>query len=190
MRPRENRAERNGRKKGMRFPIRLAVRYQAGGESGWGEIVNIGSRSGLFAADRDLALGVAVELYIMWPVLLEQSVQLSLIASGTIIGIEPGKAEFAIAKYEFRTCVSGFFERSQPWRAPRRTPPFEGDLAGECAMPRAGVGPQVPPAHKARPRRKNEINDAHWESVFQAKFADHEYYSFRLLSRSSPRFDA
>lgn len=221
IRPRKNRGELYGRRQAIRFPIRLPVRYQAGGESGWGEIVNISSRRALFTTDRDLALDACVEMYIKWPVLLDNSVQLSLIASGTIVRIETGRAALAIEKYEFRTCVPSFFQRSQPWQMPGHAAPAqqspsesrmahlqvrhpgtsgaagrlecpERELTGECALlqrrpgRRAGVGREISNGSHGR---KGEINDARWERVFQEKFADPEYYSFRLLSHSSPTVD-
>jgi len=39
---------------------------------------------------------------------------------------------------------------------------------------------------KSSRQRVAEANNAHWERIFQEKFADPEYYSFRLLRHSSP----
>jgi hypothetical protein len=170
--------------------MKLSVRYQAGGESGWGKIVNISSKGALFTTDRALALHACVELYVRWPVLLHNSVQLRLIAAGTIIRVEPGRAALAIEKYEFRTCVPSFFQRSQPWQLPGRAAPApQSPIESRTLLQRhpaklAGIAGQM---SKNRRQRNVEENDARWERVFQEKFADPEYYSFRLLTQSSPR---
>lgn len=168
--PRSNCGEPDGGRPAIRFPIKLPVRCEAGGEFGWGEIVNIGSRGALFTTDRALALDASVELHIKWPVLLDKSVQLSLIASGPIIRIEPGRAELAIGRYEFRTCALSFFERSRPGR-------------------RAGRGAPAPRS-RSRSRiaslQKGKSDDARWERVFQEKFADTRMLQFETLNWLGP----
>jgi PilZ domain len=210
--------EPNGHRQAIRFPIKLSARYQAGVESGWGEIVNISSKGALFTTDRALALNACVEVYIKWPLLLHDSVQLSLIASGTVTRIEPGRAAFGIEKYEFRTCVPTFF---QPWWLPGRvvpapqtsseyqmshlqvrdlrTPGAAGWLEGrarrltsECTSPERRAGRQArieKEIPKNRHQRKGEDHNAHLERIFQERFADPEYYCFRLLPHSSPKVD-
>jgi len=221
MRPRKNCREPAGCRQAIRFPIKLPVRYRAGGEFGWGETVNISSRCVLFTTDRALALNAFVEVYIKWPVLLHNSVYLSLIASGTIILVEPGQVTLAIEKYEFRTCVPSFFQCSQSWQLPGRAAPAQQTpskfqmaplrvpyprtpdaddrlecpprkLMGECTLLQrrpsrwAGTRREI---SKNSHQRKVEANNAYWERVFQEKFADSEYYNFRLPPHSSPKFD-
>jgi len=169
-RPRANSGEPDETRRSIRFPIKLPVRFEDGGVFGQGEIVNIGSRVALFTTDRALALDACVELYVKWPVLLDNEVQLSLIASGTIIRIEPGRAEMAIGRYEFRTCAPSFFECSHPGRI------------AVCAAPA-----QQSPRESRMPSLQKRDDDARWERVFQEKFADPEYYSFRWLSHPSPK---
>jgi hypothetical protein len=201
----------------MRFPVRLPVRYQVGGEPGWGEIVNISTRVVLFTTDRSVTLNARVEVYIKWPSGLRNSAQLSLIASGTIIRVEPGTAALAIEKHEFRTCAPSFFQRSQPCElpvhaAPAQQSPSETQM-GHLQVPRPATsgaagrieGPrrehvdarallQRRPGRGAaigqeisKSRRKLEENNARWERIFQEKFVDPEYYSSRLLPHSSPK---
>jgi hypothetical protein len=50
--PRTNGGEPGEGHRAIRFPIKLPVRYEDGGEFGSGEIVNIGSRVALFTTDR------------------------------------------------------------------------------------------------------------------------------------------
>jgi hypothetical protein len=153
--------------------------------------VNISSRGALFTTDRDLALGAGVEVYIKWPVLLDHSVPLCLIASGNVVRSEPGQAVLAIERYEFRTSGPLFFQRSQP-----RHMPVRAELARQIPsdyrianLPTPLPLTRGPETSNTSQRRKAEINDARWERVFQEKFADPEYYSFRWLSHSSPSLD-
>lgn len=196
LRPRENICTPGGRRKAIRFSMRLPVRYQAGADSGCGEIVNIGRRGALFTTDQTVALNASVELYVKWPVLLDNKIQLSLIASGTIVRTETGRAAVAIEKYEFRTCVRSFFRLSQPRQVQHsedgagcRLERPQYKLAEERTSRKSRRAPRAAITHEISNdshRRKGEINDARWERVFQEKFADPEYYRFRLPSHSSP----
>jgi PilZ domain-containing protein len=188
IRPRKNCLEPCGRRRAIRFPLKLRVRYQDGGESGWGETVNIGSRGVLFKTDRALVLDARVEVYIQWPVLLDSSVRLSLIVWGTVIRVEPGRAALAMERHEFRTCARSFFQRSQPLEFPGVSPAQQVPSASTWRQGRprslAAVGDAT---NKNGQQRKDELNDARWERVFQEKFADPKYYSSRRLSQASPK---
>jgi hypothetical protein len=148
--------------------------------------VNISSRGALFTTECGLALDSCVEVYIKWPVLLDDSVQLSLIASGTIIRAEPGRATLDIERYEFRTCVPGFFERTQPWPLLDCAAPLftsERPLLERRPGRRPGREPVI---FKTSRQRKDEVNNARWDRIFEEKFADPEYYRTRFLPHSSP----
>ena len=84
------------------------VRFRIGREYRWGEILNLSSGGALFTCDRRVALAAPVELHIGWPVLLNESVHLSLIARGRIVRAEPGTAAIKFDRHEFRTCSSLF----------------------------------------------------------------------------------
>jgi hypothetical protein len=186
IRPRKYFRDPDGCRQAICFPIALPVRYQADGASGWGAIVNISSRGALFTTERALALDSCVEVYIKWPVLLHNSVQLSLIALGTIIRVEPGRAALEIERYEFRTCVPSFFENSQPCLLPDRAAPVrtpERTLPERRPARQAGGGHEI---SKTSQQRKDEVNNARWDRIFEEKFADPEYYRTRLLPHSSP----
>lgn len=119
--------------------------------------MNISSRSALFTTDLDLALDASFEVFIKGPVLLDNSVQLRLIASGRIIRIGPGQAVLAIEKHEFRTCGPSFFQSPQPWQMAARADPAQERPNKSC---RANL--QVPPPGKLGQKTSN----AHWEPVF------------------------
>ena len=94
------------RRKTIRFPLSLPLRCRVGKEHRWGEILNISSVGALFTTDRRLLLDTPVELYISWPVLLDEAVHLNLIARGRVVRNEPGRAALKFDRYEFRTCRS------------------------------------------------------------------------------------
>jgi hypothetical protein len=168
--PRTNGGEPGEGHRAIRFPIKLPVRYEDGGEFGSGEIVNIGSRVALFTTDRALALDACVELYVKWPVLLDNSVQLSLIASGPVIRVEPGRAEMAIGRYEFRTCALSFLEHSHP---------------GQLAV-RGASAQKSPRESRMVNLQKGDRDDARWERVFQERFADTRILQFETLNWLGP----
>jgi hypothetical protein len=191
-----NRREPDRRTQAIRFPIRLPVIYLAEEYSGAGEIVNISSRVALFTTDTALALDACVKVYIKWPVLLLSSVQLSLIASGRIVRIEPGRAALAIAKHEFRTCVPSFYQRSQQNPAATGVGGWlEGAQLGRVVrakLPQGRSGTRADLGQAIAGSRRGrgvEGSNERWERVFQEKFADPEYYNSRALRHSSPTAD-
>jgi hypothetical protein len=119
---------------------------------------------------------------------LHDSVQLNLIAFGTIKRIEPGRAEVAIGRYEFRSCDPAFFERPQPRQLPGRTAPGAGWL--EFPQPVVTGGRIGRAISKNRRRPEVEGDDARWERVFKQKFDVPEYYGSRWPAHSSPTVDS
>jgi len=190
---RKNCEEPDTCRQATRFPIELPVRYEAGGESGWGEILNISSRGALFTTDLGLCPNARVKVYIKWPVLLDNSVQLSLIVSGTIIRVEPGRAALAIENHEFRTGFPVLFQPSQSWRLPDRAPagqrsPSKPEMVNlQCAQPKIAAERTLLRKRPTTQQRKVEVSDERWDRVFQEKFAAPEYYSSRRLPHSSPK---
>jgi hypothetical protein len=189
--PRKNRRDPDGGRHAIRFPIKLPFNYQAGEDAGSGETVNFSSRGVLLRTDGALILRARIELYIKWPVLLDKSIGLRLIVSGIIVRVEQGRAAVAIESHEFRTCVG------PPLASCSETPRANS----HCEYPRPKLARQWTSASQ-RPgapagvdrgifanlqRRKNEPHEARWEQVFEEKFADPNYYNFRLPSQSSPK---
>jgi hypothetical protein len=95
------------RRLSMRFPIEQAVRYRLKGQRpaviGEGRTVNLSSRGVLFTTDRILVKGSAVQVEISWPILLDDSRPLKLIARGPIIWCDGAKAAMKIEGWEFHT---------------------------------------------------------------------------------------
>ena len=95
------------RRQSTRFPIEQDVRYRLKGHRppviGEGRTVNLSSRGVLFTTDRVLAKGSPVQMEINWPVLLDDSRPLKLIARGPIIWCDGEKAAMKFEGWEFHT---------------------------------------------------------------------------------------
>jgi hypothetical protein len=96
------------RRRNVRFPMTLPVRYSLAKSCGWGQIVNIGSGGALFTIDEPVKYGQRIELYIGWPVLLHETVHLSLVTRGTIVRAEEGRAAVRFGHFAFRTAGAAF----------------------------------------------------------------------------------
>jgi hypothetical protein len=96
-------------RKAVRFQLALPLRYRTADDAGCGKILNISSCGALFTTERPLALHADATLSVKWPVLLSDSVHLSLVVAGKIVRVEPGRAALQIQKYEFRTCRPSLF---------------------------------------------------------------------------------
>ena len=145
--------------------------------------MNIGSRGILLKTDRPLVMDASIYVYIKWPVLLENTIALSLIVSGTVIRVEGERAALAILEHEFRTCARSLYDGSPA--SAGRFRPLQPKVAGERTPP------QRRPDGRARIgyERKRALSDARWERIFQEKFTDPQYYGFRLPSGSSPKVE-
>jgi hypothetical protein len=102
------RTERKDRRMADRFPIEREVRYRALtkrniDEVGEGTTLNISSNGILFTADRELPPGRRLEISVSWPVALNGTIGLKLVARGKVIWCANGKTAFEIQQYEFRT---------------------------------------------------------------------------------------
>jgi CheY-like chemotaxis protein len=106
----ESEAARTGanRRNNVRFPVRLAVSYQAlehpfFSGTAVSETVNISSKGLLFATSHPLAPGQLLQVSVDWPARLENEIPLKLVAEGRVIRVVDGQAAVRIDKYEFRT---------------------------------------------------------------------------------------
>ena len=92
----------------VRFPLHRELRYKLLEDdtivaSGSGETLDVSSGGVSMSVDQPLAMGAFVELSISWPVLLDQTCPMRLIAFGRVVRIEGKRAACTIDKYEFRT---------------------------------------------------------------------------------------
>ncbi len=106
--PQEANTDRRG---AARFPVAREVRYKILSrrkvdETGFGSTINMSSSGVLFTADRDLRLGMRLEVSISWPVALNGQVPLKLVARGRVVRAAQGIAAIAISQREFRTQAS------------------------------------------------------------------------------------
>jgi hypothetical protein len=105
---RQTPAQDRDRRGKYRFPMQRELRYKllrdgATVESGSGQTVDVGSGGVAFSIGRELEPGSYIELSISWPVLLEHSCPMQLIAFGRVVRNLDGKCACTIDKYEFRT---------------------------------------------------------------------------------------
>jgi PilZ domain len=102
-----------------RYPVKLTVRYRTIGRSnslnGVGQTLNMSSGGLLVSAEHELPAGLRLEVNVEWPLLLNGTVPLQLVAHGKVV--RGGGAEFAVsfAQYQFRTMgrvlkANGVFE--------------------------------------------------------------------------------
>ncbi len=95
------------RRLGRRFPIQSDLRYSVNGEraqqTGSGVTVNMSSRGVLFTTVAPVPPGAKVTLEIRWPVLLDATRPIKLVAFGTVVWCEGTRAAMHIETWEFRT---------------------------------------------------------------------------------------
>jgi hypothetical protein len=110
----------NNRRSKFRFEMERDLRYKMADQgvvvaSGIGQTINIGSGGVAFSAAQELPPGGFIELSISWPVLLDETCPMRLIAFGRVLRCVEGKVACTIDKYEFRTQARNV----QPIAAPR-----------------------------------------------------------------------
>ena len=99
---------RHDRRTRTRFPINSELRFkllddQSVVEMGAGQTINLASGGVAFQTGRSLKPGAFIELSISWPVLLENTLPMRLIAFGRVLRSTPAMTACTIDKYEFRT---------------------------------------------------------------------------------------
>ena len=99
------------RRRTDRFPIRRDLQYRVlskrgGDQAGDGMTINMSSSGLLFTVKNILLPGRSVEVSISWPVLLNGTCGLKLVARGRVVRYEEGLAAVEIHQYEFRTQTS------------------------------------------------------------------------------------
>jgi len=107
----EDRMVTNGeheRRTKRRFHIEEDVRYkmlygQRLAESGAGKTMNISSGGVWFTTEAMLTSGMAIEISMTWPALLNDSCPMKLMIYGCVVRSNDKNAAVAIERYEFRT---------------------------------------------------------------------------------------
>jgi hypothetical protein len=99
-----------------RFRIEQDIRYkmlygQRIAETGSGRTMNISSGGIWFSTPNMLTWGTPIELFLTWPVLLNDSCPMKLMIYGCVIRSNDKGAAVAIERYEFRTHGRSLFNQ-------------------------------------------------------------------------------
>ena len=100
------------RRRGIRFPMDMEVRYSVVGdhrptEIGSGRTIDMSSSGLSFTSDKPLSIGQSLDLFIDWPVPLDGDVQLQLVVSGVVVRVAGTVTALQIGRHEFRTRSAG-----------------------------------------------------------------------------------
>jgi hypothetical protein len=82
------------------YSVRDGIRRD---ERGTGQVVDVGSSGARFVADRNLAVGRSVEIAIDWPMRLDGSIPLRLIATGVVIRTCGTETAMKFDRHVFKT---------------------------------------------------------------------------------------
>ena len=96
------------RRSKRRYPISLPVQYKIMKNylvmgTGSGNSLDLSSGGISFSCTEALRVGSYLELSISWPVLLNQSCPLKLVASGRVVRSDQTSTAMRLDRYEFRT---------------------------------------------------------------------------------------
>src|SRR5215813_5813762 len=111
------------RRSKRRYPIELPVQYKIVKNGlvlgiGKGSSIDLSSGGIAFTTDAPLRVGSYLELSISWPVLLNQSCALKLVAFGRVVRSEESRTAISLDRYEFRTSGTKTFQPSQVQQQP------------------------------------------------------------------------
>jgi hypothetical protein len=114
------------RRSDRRYRIRLDVRWKLirrrkVQDTGTGQTLDISSGGILFETDRELPVGLNVEMSIVWPVLLRQMAPMQLVVSGRIVRSANRWVAVRMTQHEFRT-AGMLAEQHDPKSASTRGP--------------------------------------------------------------------
>jgi hypothetical protein len=103
------------RRSKRRYPIELPVHYKIVKNylvmgTGTGSSIDLSSGGIAFTSDTPLRVGSYLELSISWPVLLNQTCALKLVASGRVVRSEQNRTAISLDRYEFRTSGAKTFQ--------------------------------------------------------------------------------
>jgi PilZ domain-containing protein len=103
------------RRSKRRYPLELPVQYKIVKNylvmgTGTGTSLDLSSGGIAFSTSTPLKIGSYLELSISWPVLLNQSCPLKLVASGRVVRSDQYRTAISLDRYEFRTTGARTFE--------------------------------------------------------------------------------
>jgi hypothetical protein len=103
------------RRSKRRYPIELPVQYKIMKNylvmgTGTGTSLDLSSGGIAFSSSTPLKIGSYLELSISWPVLLNQSCPLKLVASGRVVRSDQYLTAISLDRYEFRTTGAKAFQ--------------------------------------------------------------------------------
>jgi hypothetical protein len=98
-----------------RYPIELPVHYRIMKNylvmgTGSGTSLDLSSNGISFTSSSPLKVGSYLELSISWPILLNQSCPLKLVASGRVVRSGQNSTAISLDRYEFRTSGAKTFQ--------------------------------------------------------------------------------
>ena len=96
------------RRASIRYPLTLELRYSVFGrrepkETGMGRLIDLSSSGLRFTGQGPLEPGQKLEVAINWPVLLDERVQLQLVATGVVAWSTGTEVAMRIQRHEYRT---------------------------------------------------------------------------------------
>ena len=96
------------RRSRCRFNLDLKVSYRVISwhqvcDGGIGQTIDISSKGVAFTSERALKAGTIIELSVSWPVLLDKTCLLQLVATGPVVRSSDAVTAIGIERYEFRT---------------------------------------------------------------------------------------
>jgi len=96
------------RRSSGRFPITEEIRYRvldrvSGKQDGTGRTVDMSRNGVLFTTEENLPPGRLLELSVNWPVALDGTCPLKLVATGRVVRSIGSMAAMTIERYQFKT---------------------------------------------------------------------------------------
>jgi hypothetical protein len=107
------------RRDDRRYAIRLDLRWKLIRrkrilETGTGRTLDLSSGGILIESDRQLPVGLNVELSVAWPVMLHNVAPMQLVISGKIVRCNGHRVAIRMSQHEFRTAGSAPEQRKGP----------------------------------------------------------------------------
>jgi hypothetical protein len=95
------------RRSKARYPVKLTVRYRTVGRNqqfnGVGQTLNMSSGGLLVSGEQEVRAGQRLEVNVEWPLMLNGTVPLQLVAHGKVVRCGDSLFAVSFAQYQFRT---------------------------------------------------------------------------------------